>query len=214
VIGSRSLRAVLFDWDGTLADSAEASFRCYVRTFGDFGIAFDREAYARTYSPNWYVTFRSVGLLEEHWREADAKWLAYFAEESIHLIDGAREALDLLDRRNIVRGIVTSGSRDRIVRELQHHDVGRHFVHVICGTDVREKKPHPEALQLCLERIGVSSAETAYVGDSPEDVQMARAAGVASVAIRGSYPNVDALLASGPDFLADSLTDAVHHLLS
>jgi phosphoglycolate phosphatase len=155
-----------------------------------------------------------MALHEDQWPAADAKWLAYFAEETIHLIDGAREALDLLDRHNIVRGIVTSGSRERILRELRHHDVASHFVHVICGTDVREKKPHPAALQLCLERMGVGPAETAYVGDSPEDVQMARAAGVAAVAIRGSYPNVEALLASTPDYLADSLSDAVNHLLS
>jgi beta-phosphoglucomutase-like phosphatase (HAD superfamily) len=42
------IRAVLFDWDGTLADTAEASYRCYVRMFSEFAIPFDRETYART----------------------------------------------------------------------------------------------------------------------------------------------------------------------
>ena len=210
---SRNLRAVLFDWDGTLADTAQASFRSYVKMFADFGLQFDEEAYARTYSPNWHHTYRLMGLSENQWGDADVRWLRYFADETIHLIDGAREALDLLDRRRILRGIVTSGSRDRIVRELEHHNVGQHFVHVVCGTDVREKKPHPEALHLCLDTIGISPDETAYVGDSPEDVEMARAAGVVSVAIRGAYPNIDALLASRPDYLANSLADAVRYVL-
>ena len=50
------LRALLFDWDGTLADSAAASFRCYSRLFEAFRIAFDHERFESTYSPNWYRT--------------------------------------------------------------------------------------------------------------------------------------------------------------
>src|SRR5689334_11367542 len=40
--------AVLFDWDGTLVDTAEASYRCYVKLFDSYGLSFDREAFART----------------------------------------------------------------------------------------------------------------------------------------------------------------------
>jgi HAD superfamily hydrolase (TIGR01549 family) len=77
------VKAVLFDWDGTLADTAEASYRCYVRMFAELGIAFDRETYARTYSPNWYLTFRALGVPEEQWSHADTRWLAHFAEEPV-----------------------------------------------------------------------------------------------------------------------------------
>src|SRR5207244_3161436 len=133
IVASRPLRAVLFDWDGTLADTAEASFRCYVRMFADLGIPFDRDAYARTYSPDWYHTFRCVGLPQERWADADARWLAHFADETIALIDGARDALELLARHGVSAGIVTSGSRPRIERELTAHAVAHHFQHVVCG---------------------------------------------------------------------------------
>ena len=56
------LRAVLFDWDGTLVNSAETSFRAYVGLFRELGIAFDREEYRRTYSPNWHRTYEALGL--------------------------------------------------------------------------------------------------------------------------------------------------------
>ena len=69
------LRAVLFDWDGTLVNTAEASYRCYEKLFGSYGIAFDREAFRRTYSPNWHLTYSALGLAEERWAEADARWL-------------------------------------------------------------------------------------------------------------------------------------------
>ena len=198
-------KAVLFDWDGTLADTAEASFRCYVRTFEELGIVFDRETYARTYSPNWYLTFRALGVPEERWGHADARWLAHFANEEVQLIDGARELLHSLVARGLATGIVTSGGRERVSRELEVHGLAAHVHECVFGSDVAQKKPHPEALELCLERLRVDPEHAVYVGDSPEDIAMARAAGVWSIAVPGGYPNRDALLAAGPDHLANTL---------
>ena len=208
-----TLQAVLFDWDGTLLDSAEASYHCYVRLFSDFGIPFGRAEYQRTYSPDWYHTFRCVGLPEEQWADADQRWLAYFAEEQLTLASDVRNALDRLDRHGITKAIVTSGSRNRVTRELVAHGIDHHFEHVVCGTDVEQKKPHPAALQLCLAQLGISAEKAAYIGDSPEDVLMARAANVFSVAVRGAYPNVTALEAAKPDRIADNLSEAVDWLL-
>ena len=59
-----TLKGILFDWDGTLVNSAEASYRCYVRLFEYFGIGFDRSSFERTYSPNWYRTYLDMGLPE------------------------------------------------------------------------------------------------------------------------------------------------------
>ena len=205
----KTLRAVLFDWDGTLADTAEASYRCYVRMFADFGIAFDREAYRRTYSPDWYHTFASVGLPRERWRDADECWLGYFAGEDCTLLDGVHETLDALAARGVIAGIVTSGSRPRIERELARHGVEHHFREVICGADTERRKPHPDPLQLGLTRLGLAPHDAAYVGDSPEDILMAKAAGVFVVAVPGAYPNREALVSSGPDALADDLAGVI-----
>jgi HAD superfamily hydrolase (TIGR01549 family) len=202
----------VFDWDGTLVDTAEATYRCYERLFESFGIAFDREVYARAYSPNWYHTFREIGLPEECWPDADSRWLAHFAEEQIALIDGVHEALSDLTARDVAAAIVTSGSRDRVTRELHSHGVARHIRESVFGNDVASKKPHPEALLLCIERLGVAACEAVYIGDSPEDVAMAKAAGVYSIAIPGGYPNREALAAAAPDAMAPTLRDAVRML--
>jgi HAD superfamily hydrolase (TIGR01549 family) len=203
------LKAVLFDWDGTLADSAEASYRCYVRLFTELGIAFDRATYARTYSPNWYLTFRALGIPEEQWSAADTRWLAHFAEEQVELIDGAREVLETLSARGLATGIVTSGGRERVWRELEAHRLTPHLNECVFGCEVKEKKPHPEGLLLCLDRLRVSAEEAVYVGDSPEDIAMARAAGVYSVAVAGGYPNRDALLGANPDVFTESIRAVV-----
>ena len=202
-------RAVLFDWDGTLADTAEASFRCYVRTFAELGMPFDRETYARTYSPNWYLTYRALGLPEEQWRAADTRWLAHFATEPVELIAGARDVLETLRARGLATGIVTSGSRERVSRDLEAHGLTAHLHECVYGCDVKEKKPHPEGLLLCLERLRVPAKDAVSVGDSPEDIAMARSAGVRSIAIAGSYPNRDALLGANPDLFANSIRDVL-----
>lgn len=207
-----SWKAVLFDWDGTLADTAEASFRCYVRMFEELGIAFDRETYARTYSPNWYLTFRALGVPEERWGHADARWLAHFACEEIALIDGARELLQSLVERGLVTGIVTSGGRERVSRELEFHGVAQHLHECVFGDEVSQKKPHPEALQLCLSRLGIDAGDAVFVGDSPEDIAMARAAGVFSIAVPGGYPNLEALRTAKPDRFVESLHEVARIL--
>jgi len=199
------IRAVLFDWDGTLADTAEASYRCYVRMFSELGIPFDRETYARTYSPNWYQTFRALGLSEEHWSRADERWLAHFANERVELLDGARHVVETLTARGLATGIVTSGSRERVERELELHGLSDHLHERVYGCEVKEKKPHPEGLLLCLDRLRMRAEEAIFVGDSPEDIEMARAARVYSVAVTGGYPNREALLAAKPDAYTESI---------
>ncbi|HEX8169591.1 MAG TPA: HAD family hydrolase [Thermoanaerobaculia bacterium] len=204
-----TLRAVLFDWDGTLVDTSEASFRCYTRMFEAYGIPFDRETYARTYSPNWYRTFRELGLAEEHWPEADARWLEHFACETVELIDGARELLESVTARRLASGIVTSGSRERVERELVAFGLAQHVHECVYGADLREKKPHPEGLLLCLERLGVAPEAAVYVGDSAEDIEMARAAGVYAIGVPGPYPNRESLAGAKPDALARSLREVL-----
>ncbi|HEX7191747.1 MAG TPA: HAD family hydrolase [Thermoanaerobaculia bacterium] len=203
----------MFDWDGTLVDTAEATYRCYERVFDSFGIAFDREVYARYYSPNWYHTFRQIGLPEEHWPLADERWLAHFAAEQIDLVDGVHEVLYELSARDVAAAIVTSGTRDRVTREMHAQGVSPRFRECVFGSDVISKKPHPEALLLCIERLGVTPSEAVYIGDSPEDVAMAKAAGVFSIAIPGGYPNREALMAADPDLMAASVREAIKLLM-
>lgn len=208
------LRAVLFDWDGTLVDSAEKSFRCFVEVFASFGIAFDRARFQATYSPEWTRTYDAVGLPRERWEEADELWLSGYAREESSLVPGAMAALERFHEGGLAQGIVTSGDATRVRRELEVLGVARFFASVVCAGEAARKKPYPEPLLLALSRLGIPASEAAYVGDSPEDVEMARAAGVYSVGIPGGFPNREALRASDPRLLALSLAAAVDHLLS
>ena len=206
-------RAVLFDWDGTLVDSAERTFRCYSQVFAVYGIRFDREAFERTYSPDWYRTYEGVGLPREAWAEADARWVACYETETSRLVDGARDGLERLARAGRVLGVVSSGDASRVRTEMAALGVASLFATAVCGGETARRKPHPEPLLTALGKLAVSPAECAYVGDSPEDVAMARAAGAMAVGIPGGFPNREALKASSPDRLVPSLDAAVAALL-
>ena len=205
---------MLFDWDGTLVDSAETSFRTYVRLFREMGIAFGREEFARTYSPNWHRTYVALGLPGERWEAADAAWLRFYSEETNALLPGVAAALERLHGAGHAQGIVSSGERERVTREMHDLEVHHFFTAVVCGGDTAMRKPHPEPLLSALTRMGITAAEAAYVGDSPEDVEMARAAGVYAVGIPGGFPNREALRAAAPELMADDLASAVAHLLA
>ena len=214
VIPPRSrIEAVLFDWDGTLVDSAEASFRCYESTFGSYGIRFDRDTYAATYSPNWHRTYTAVGLPADRWDEADARWIEGYCRLEIPLLPGAREAIERLAAAGLAQAIVTSGDRTRVKGELERHGLARYFPVMVCGSDGMAKKPHPEALLAALSRMSIPPGRAVYVGDSPEDVEMARQAGAASVGDPGRIPQRGRARASRPDLLAASLADAVDALI-
>jgi HAD superfamily hydrolase (TIGR01509 family) len=207
-----ALRAVLFDWDGTLVDSAEASFTAYVEAFGVCGIHFDREDYERTYSPNWHRTYEAMALPRERWADVDAAWLTCFGRHVNELLPGAREVLLRLRESALVLGLVTSGERSRVVPELRRLGVDEYFQVVVCGDDTERRKPHPDPLLAALARLDVAPARAVYVGDSPEDVEMARSAGVVAIGVPGGFPNRPALVASRPDLMVDDLAGAARLL--
>jgi HAD superfamily hydrolase (TIGR01549 family) len=207
------LRAVLFDWDGTLVDSAEKSYRCYRRVFARFGIDYDHALFEKTYAPDWYRTYEDLGLPRERWPEADAHWLRCYASEPSELVPGAREALEALAGSGLVQGLVSSGDPVRVRGEAESLGLARFFSAVVCGGETAGRKPDPEPLLVALGRLSIDPEHAAYVGDSPEDVLMAKAAGAYAIGVPGGFPNRGALAAALPHFLAGSLDEAVGALV-
>jgi len=207
------LRAILFDWDGTLVNSAEKTYRCYVQVFEGFGIRFDHARFEETYSPDWHQTYRAVGLPRESWPLADERWIDCYQRSGSALVPGTAEALARIRERGLAQGIVSSGDGGRVRRELEALGLAGLFGAVVCGGDTARRKPDPEPLNVALQRLELAPSQAVYVGDSPEDVRMARAAGVFSVGIPGGFPNREALVASAPELLAPSLEAALVRLL-
>lgn len=200
------IKGVLFDWDGTLLDSFHADSSAYMAMFREMGIAWGLDELAQHYSPNWYDVYRAAGLLEHHWDAADTSWRKHYSEFRPKLIPGARKVLTTIGRRYKL-GLVTSGDRDRVHRQLREFRLTKSFHARVCSGDTEDKKPHPGPLNFALQRIGLDPAHCVYVGDSPEDVQMAKSANVRVIGILGPFPTEKRLRASNPDLLLTSIAD-------
>jgi len=205
------ISVLLFDWDGTLADSAHLGLAAYQKTFADLGINFGLETYAAAYSPNWYLTYEALGVPKEKWVLADELWNRHYQNETAKLFEGAAETVSGLRRRGYRLGVVTSGHERRVGRELNESTLADSFEVVICHEHVANRKPHPEGLQIALARLAASQDEAAYIGDTPEDVLMGKRANILTVGVRSNYPSSARLFDSAPDLLVESIKDLSDH---
>jgi HAD superfamily hydrolase (TIGR01509 family) len=200
------LAGVLFDWDGTLVDSYHADSQAYLGMFQALGLSWGIEELAANYAPDWYAVYRAAGIPQERWNDADRLWRTHYAKHHSKLLRGAKGVLRVLARRHRL-GLVTSGDRERVCRQLRGFGLMRMFGTRVCGEDTREKKPHPAPLLLALERMKLTPSECVYVGDTPEDLAMAKAVGMRAIAVMGPVPVEKRLRAAKPEFLLEKLTD-------
>jgi HAD superfamily hydrolase (TIGR01509 family) len=179
--------------------------------FRELGIAWDARDFERHYSPNWLRVYRAARLPRWKWEMADRLWKRAYRRQKPELLPGARSVLRAL-HRDFRLGIVSSGSRWRVRNQLREFELNRYFSVCICSEDAHRRKPDPAPLRLALRRLKASPEETVYVGDSPEDIEMARRAGVRSIGVLGPFPTEARLRAARPDLLLASVRDVPKHL--
>ncbi len=200
----KSLRAVLFDWDGTLLDSHHADTQAYLEMFHALGIDWGVEELMRHYSPDWHCVYRAARLPRARWEEADRLWERFYRQQKPALLPGARSVVRALARR-FTLGLVTSGSRARVHRQLRRFGFLELFAARVCSEDSPRRKPHPAPLLVALRRLGLAPDVCVYVGDSPEDMEMARRAGVRAIAVPGPWATPQRLRAARPDAVLPSI---------
>jgi HAD superfamily hydrolase (TIGR01509 family) len=218
-----SIEALLWDVDGTLAESERDGHRvAFNQAFESCGLAW-RWSVER-YGELLAVTGGRERLLHDMTTRGDAPALsderaalarkvhqcknAFYAEivaaGGIALRPGVRELMDDCRRHGVRMGIVTTTSRSN-VEALLRTQLGAGwndlFAVLVCGEDVAAKKPNPEVYEQALERLGIGPLQALAIEDSPGGVAAARAADVPVVVTRSVYfPNatIDAAIAIGP----------------
>ena len=183
------MKAVLFDLDGTLLDSFHLHYAAYETMFGHFGIEMSRELFLSTYSPNWYRTYEAFGLDKAYWERANTLWLEAAAVHTPDLFAGVDQILVELNS-SYELGIVTSGSKSRVVNDLDRLHIVHHFTTVVTGDDITQPKPAPEALELALDRLSIRPDDAVYIGDAHADFEMSRAAGVRFIGVASEFANL------------------------
>jgi len=186
-------RFVVFDWDGTLADSAALIALSIQAACRDLGEPVPDEATAR------YVI--GLGLADAlavvapqlpvaRQRELTVRYRHHYlaADDSIPLFPGVRQMLDDLEAAGVLLGLATGKSRAGLERAFSQQDIAHRFVATRCA-DESFPKPNPDMLLYLMDRVGVAPGETLMIGDTTHDVQLARNADVPVVAVSyGAHP--------------------------
>jgi HAD superfamily hydrolase (TIGR01509 family) len=210
-IAQSPLHAVLFDWDGTLLNSYQADLRAYLSMFNALGIKWTERDLARHYSPNWLRVYRAAQLPRTKWLDADRLWNRAYKLESPPLLVGARRVVHLLSGKYDL-GIVTSGNRQRVRRQLRKLDLASYFSACVCSEDAAKRKPHPAPLLLALKRLRRAPEDCVYIGDTAEDIEMAHRAGVRAIGVLGPFPTAARLRAAKPEVLLNSVQELPRYL--
>jgi pyrophosphatase PpaX len=205
---------VLFDWDGTLFDSASAGLEAFQKTFEDMGVPFSLEFYEENYSPNWYTMYQALNIPQDRWRTVDERWIHHYGEQPPKLVDGGRETIVELGRRGYRLGIVTSGTELRVSREMRALSLDSAFEVLVTNESTVNKKPHPEGLEHAMRLLGVTRESCSYVGDSAQDIEMGKNARILTVAVPSGYPTSRQLAWANPDIRIETISDLLNHLVS
>ncbi len=202
---------VLFDVDGTLADSVALFYEMSLEVFEEAQLpppTRDRvyELMSLGESNPWPKLFPAdhpdidalVGRVIGERREA---WMRrYYFETEPH---PGVEIVDHLAEAGVKLGIVTSSERD--LPFIRRWGIRHHFGAVIGREDVTRRKPHPEPIVRCLKLLALAPAAAVYVGDSLIDIHAAHAAGVRAVGVTTGTTRREPMEEAGADWVVDSL---------
>lgn len=200
------IRAVLFDLDGTFADTAP-----------DLAYAINRMREVRNLSPLPAAATRPVtslgargllgagfGIGPDHpdYPEMRDEFLNLYEQNlcrHTRLFPGISELLDAIEARRLRWGIVTNKAERFAKPLLDLLSVGHRAACVIGGDTTGKLKPHPEPLLAASRAIGIDAVSCVYAGDDRRDIEAGRAAGMMTVAVQYGYLNGSAPETWGAD---------------
>jgi pyrophosphatase PpaX len=204
----RPYQAVVFDLDGTLADTIPTVTRLYSHVLRQYtGRKWTLAELLQYFGPPEDIIFEritndktlSATMLAEYYRLSEAHGTEFQA------FTGVADVLTRLQSLGVRLGVFTSGVTEAALIRLRHAGLLDFFEAVIGGDQVTSYKPHPEGLQQLLRRFEVEPQATLYIGDSPLDVQAGRAAGATTAGVLWGVGAREMLAAAAPDHLVEDI---------
>jgi phosphoglycolate phosphatase len=194
----QTIRAALFDFDYTLADSSRGAVECINFAFAEMGLArHSPEMICRTIGLSLDDTFIALAG-DQHAFRCD-EFSRLFVQRADQVMadltvvyESVLPSIVTLRENGLRLGIVSTKFRYRIEQILERENLLQCFDVVIGGEDVEHHKPHPEGLLKAIERLRCSPESVVYVGDSTADAEVAKRAGVPLVLVlSGVTPRED-----------------------
>ena len=205
------IKCVLFDFDGTLADTAEGILRTEEAMLAEMGLpkpeggeAQMRQGIGLALRDSLHVGCR---IPEARLDEAVATYRRLFDEIAFDYIvpfPGTKETLQYLHDKGYQLGIATSRSRRTLVYLLDQMGIAQYFTHMTSVESTPNHKPAPDLALILLDLFGVKGDETLVVGDTIYDMQMAKNAECHTCGVTFGNHSRDQLLSESPDYIVDS----------
>lgn len=213
-------RAVLFDLDGTLADTAPDLARALNRLRRERNCDPVPLEIARPYTSSGARGLIGIGfgILPGHpeFESLKDRFLALYAEEvcvETRLYDGMPELLARLEESAIAWGVVTNKATRFTTPLMAQLGLAARAACVVCGDTTARPKPHPEPLLHAAAQLRLQPAQCLYVGDDLRDVQAARAAGMPVLAAGFGYLGIGGVPGNwGADGVINSPLDTLNYL--
>lgn len=189
---------VLFDFDGTLADTEVLGLQIDLRVMPEkFGFTPEWDELVTTIGTNGDDTFppiferRGIQITaDEYWDIRGGNQEVYFSAP-IEAFPGARELLESLSGRGVTLGIVSTTNRPCIERALERLDLAKYFSVTVCGDEPPAHKPAPDPYLMGMRLAGAAPEGTVVFEDSPSGVASAKAAGAYAIAFKGGQVTLD-----------------------
>jgi phosphoglycolate phosphatase len=181
-------KAIIFDFDYTLADSSESIIEGINYAFAKLGMP---EANGNDIKETIGFSLKEAFIKLTNTQQPDKieKFVNYYLEKAeimkdnkIYIFDYVPNTVKTLKDNNLLIGIVSTKNRNRIALSLRNNKIDSFFDIVIGGEDVSEPKPDPEGLLKALEILKISPNECIYIGDSIVDAKTSQNANVKFIA--------------------------------
>jgi len=204
--GPSRRRAVLWDLDGTLVDSAEMHFRAWQETLEEHGVSVTRERFLETFGQRndailgQWLPGGPRERIPEIGEAKEVRYRALVAAEGLEPADGAADWVRRLDERGWRQAIASSAPRLNVEVVVETLGLARYFEVRVAAEDVRTGKPEPEVFLVAARRLDTPVTRAVVVEDAPAGVEAARRAGMPSI-------GVGATGLDGADIVVSSLID-------
>lgn len=199
----KSYKLVIFDWDGTLIDSAQRIVTCMQMAMEESGLpVLGDEPIRQIIGLGLPEAFQQLypGLplaAMERMREGYSQHFIADRVPPSAMFPGVEHTLMQLQKQGLQLAVATGKSRRGLNRAFHEDNWGRFFVASRCADETRSK-PHPQMLHELLEETGVEPAQALMVGDTVYDMEMAQRAGVDRVAVSYGVHTLERLDAFAP----------------
>jgi phosphoglycolate phosphatase len=207
------LRAVAFDLDGTLTDSATGICTTVATVLVEAGHAapVDADVRAMIGLPLADILLRHApGVATGDVEVLVARYRTVYEATVIpttRLFPGAWSLLRACRAADLKLAIVTTKSTDTATAVLRQCRVHGLFTSIVGGDRPRRPKPHPDMMELALAELGVAPAETLVVGDGAHDIEMGRRAGARTCGVAWGVHEAEQLQAAGADNVVHSMRE-------